>query len=70
MVAKRVGRKKRFWVKIRWGSESAQAEIYPDEKSGDCYSFKTEAELQAFLEGVDAASGYLDYDIVGPASLL
>lgn len=51
---------KQFFVKIIWGSES-----WREENPTPCeYSFDTEAELNAFMEGVDAASGYMDYEVV------
>ena len=48
----------KFWVEIRWGSQ-------PEEGDEPCaYEFDTKAELDAFLDGVDAAAGWLDYEIV------
>lgn len=40
---------------IVWGD-------YPDKEQAEnlyCYAFRTEAELSAFLDGVDAADGWL-----------
>lgn len=49
----------KFTVTILWGEEQTRRENDP------CtYSFKTEAELNAFLKGVDEASGWLEYEIV------
>jgi hypothetical protein len=49
--------KKNFVIYIIWGSH------YEEEHAANpCeYSFSTQAELDAFLTGVDAASGWLEY---------
>ena len=50
-----------FWCRIEWGSEQTKEE-------NDCaelYQFATEGEMDAFLEGVDEASGWMDYEVVG-----
>jgi hypothetical protein len=45
-----------FSVQISWGSS---------EPSEPCtYEFKTAAERDAFLYGVDEASGWMDYTII------
>jgi hypothetical protein len=49
---------KPFEVKIQWGSDISS------DKPVKVYRFATQAELNAFFEGVDEASGWLDYDIV------
>lgn len=56
------GRKqsKKFEVKIVWGSASTREEN-PDPST---YSFDTKAELVAFLEGVEEACGWSEYEIV------
>lgn len=46
-------------VKILWGSQPQLNETKPVE-----YEFDTPEELEAFLKGVDEASGWLDYDII------
>jgi len=48
-------------VRIRWGSGMGG-----DEKPLQEYEFSTLAELNAFLEGVDEASGWLDYEQIDP----
>lgn len=59
VTSERPKAKPKFRVCIRWGgSEEAR-------KQGRCdYRFATEAELDAFLYGVDEAQGWLDYKIV------
>jgi hypothetical protein len=48
---------KRHNVKIIWGSDSGN--------SKPCsYSFNTEAELEAFLLGVDESNGWMDYEVL------
>jgi len=49
---------KPFKAKIRWGSDSS------DDQEPSVYSYATQAELDAFLEGVDAANGWLDYELI------
>ena len=46
-------------VEIRWGSEGV---CETDDTFS--YDFSTDAELTAFLLGVDEASGWLDYTVV------
>lgn len=52
---------KPFWVEIEWGTEATRADN-PD--AGCRYEFDTEAELCAFMEGVEAAEGWHDYAVV------
>lgn len=49
---------KEHWVSIRWGSDSNPT----DEPM--MYEFHSRAELEAFLDGVEAATGWLDYELV------
>ena len=42
-------------VYVVWG------ECIDEDSKVVAYEFATQAELDAFLQGVDAASGYLDY---------
>jgi hypothetical protein len=52
-----------YWVSIRFGSEPVvddQDESVPPEE----FHFATEAELRAFLEGVEAMAGWLAYEVV------
>jgi hypothetical protein len=51
-----------FKVWIRWGEDSTQRETYATPRDATLYEFSTQAELSAFLEGVDAMDGYLDYN--------
>jgi hypothetical protein len=55
--------KRKWMVKIGWGRDSR------DTGNADAnitkYKFKTEAELRAFLEGVSASSGWLEYTLFG-----
>lgn len=51
-------------VVIQWGSTLASIDVEPCE-----YEFDTEAELAAFLHGVDEAAGWLDYEVVEPSGL-
>ena len=44
----------RFFVSILWGKSVHYAP--------QLYSFETDIELDAFLEGVEAGNGWLDYD--------
>lgn len=48
-----------YKIKIHWGSESARKENEPIE-----YEFETERDRNFFLEGVDEAAGWLDYEII------
>lgn len=49
-----------FKVKIVWGSTESNY----TEKQPCTYSFKTEEELTAFLDGVEEACGWMDYEVV------
>ena len=51
-------------VKIRWGSEQTQEEIYEDEKDCQEYAFATQAEADAFLYGVSEMDGWTDYEVL------
>ena len=46
-------------VEVLWGSEGV---CETDDTSS--YGFATDAELTAFLLGVDEASGWLDYTVI------
>jgi len=52
-------------VKIKWGSEATRQEVYakmnlpPSE-----YEFATEGEAEAFLDGIEEAMGWVDYEVV------
>lgn len=48
-----------FTVRILWGSAPEE-----DDKPMT-YTFASQELLDAFMEGVDAASGWLDYEVVG-----
>ena len=48
----------KFSIRILWGSAPEPG----DEPS--TYSFGTQAELDAFTEGVEAAEGWLDYQVI------
>jgi hypothetical protein len=49
---------KEFKIKILWGLDHE-----PDDMPVT-YSFKTQAELDAFEEGIDVACGWLDYEVI------
>lgn len=51
---------KQFTVRILWGMEP-DSDNEPTE-----YSFATEAELDAFLHGVEEGSGWIDYKVIYP----
>ena len=53
--------KKKFCVKIRWGTTGTQNEKYKNADDGEIYEFDTEAERKAFLQGVDESNGWMDY---------
>ncbi len=53
-----------FVVKIRFGEPATRADIYTGKIPYDEYSFKTNDEANAFLKGVDAMAGWLDYEQV------
>ena len=48
----------RFFVSILWGN-TADTDYAPE-----LYSFETDVELDAFLEGVEAGCGWLDYQFI------
>jgi hypothetical protein len=48
-------------VRIRWGSESTREDMG---NVTSTYAFDTDAELSAFLKGVDEACGWMDYEVV------
>lgn len=54
------GNMKKHFVRIAWGSESTREE---NEGKFSTYTFDTEAELNAFLKGIDEAIGWDDYFI-------
>ena len=47
-------------VTIRWGSNAIQE----NERPVCLAEFNTQVELDAYLEGVDDASGWMDYEIM------
>jgi len=49
---------KKFKVKIRWGVTS-----YGSDQTKS-YEFITEKEMDAFLQGVEEANGWLEYEIL------
>ena len=51
-------KEKEHSAKIRWGQSPDDS--YTEEHPYDEYTFKTVAELNAFLEGCEAANGWLD----------
>lgn len=52
---------KPFSVKIHWGSSGARLEL-PD--NIDEYEFETQAELDAFMYGIDEMDGWHGYEII------
>jgi len=57
------GEKKSYSVTIRWGGDNYRREAYKKGERGEEFVFDTEAEMNAFLIGVDAMYGYTDYVI-------
>lgn len=53
--------RRRFSVTIRWGSRET---ILENQDAKSVYRFKTQGELDAFMRGVDEASGWSDYEKV------
>ena len=51
---------KKFNCHIRWGEANARRELYEKGDKGPLYEFDTMAELNAFLEGVNEAEGWMD----------
>lgn len=45
---------KKYMVEIRFGSAGEQSEIYESDDDWEEFSFDTEAELTAFMDGVAA----------------
>lgn len=60
-MAKKKVESKTFKVWVVWGADSTIRDN-PDCKPS-CYSFKTEAEQNAFMEGVDAATGWMESSV-------
>jgi hypothetical protein len=69
-------KKEKFEVRIAWGSRSHR-ERKAEKRKGEIarkagepepqpmhYKFDTQAELDAFLKGVDDAVGYMDYALL------
>ena len=54
---------KPFKVWIRWGCANTQEEVYESPRDANEYSFATEAELAAFMFGVNEADGWLEADV-------
>jgi hypothetical protein len=56
--------KRTFRVVIEWGTEDTRRE---SGKAGRApYEFETAGERDAFLLGVDEASGWMDYEVIEP----
>jgi hypothetical protein len=51
---------KKYSIRIQWGSVSSHGEDNKPIK----YEFDTEAELNAFMMGVDAMDGWMEYFVV------
>jgi len=64
-----MSKSKKHTVTVIWGesdSRRAAEGEWNELENGPCdYSFNTLAEENAFLEGVDAASGWLEHYILG-----
>ena len=52
----------KFKVKITWGVTS-----WGDDQT-KTYEFETEKEMDAFLQGVDEANGWMEYKIIEEAA--
>jgi hypothetical protein len=52
---------KRHVIKIRWGAEQTRKD---NKDAYAVYDFESKAELDAFMKGVDEASGWTAYEIV------
>lgn len=48
---------------MQFGSASARREIYED-KQADEFDFKTEAEMVAFIQGMDAGDGWDGHEVI------
>ena len=55
-----MAKNKPFWVEIEWGTESTRAENDTRTRK----EFSTQAELDAYLEGVDDMDGWSEWNIV------
>lgn len=49
---------KEHWVSINWGADRQMSD------DPMMYEFNSRAELEAFLDGVESANGWLDYELV------
>ena len=49
-------------VRILWGKCPEEGDVPKD------YHFRSQAELEAFLQGVDEANGWFDYRVIDPGS--
>jgi len=52
---------KEFSIMIRWGTKQTRNDNIG---CASTYSFKTEAEFDAFMQGVEEACGWLEYEVV------
>ena len=52
--------KQQHSIRVRWGKPGCG-----DEQDGGKYTFTTEAEVCAFLRGVDDAIGWMEYVLIG-----
>mgnify|MGYP003135119510 FL=1 len=51
-------------ITIIWGTETAKGIDKPIENyTKKTYQFETQAELNAFLKGVDEGNGWLEYEV-------
>ena len=51
-------------VTIIWGTEAVKGVDEPEENyTKKTYEFETQAELNAFLKGVDEGNGWLEYEV-------
>ena len=53
---------KKHKVEIRFGSDSAQSDMYESEDDWEEFTFDTEAELTAFMDGMSAMDGWDGFD--------
>lgn len=56
--------KKTHGVVINWGSSADNNILDQAADATTEHEFRTRKELEAFLEGVEAASGWMDYAVV------
>jgi len=61
LVLKAILASKKFSVKIRWGAEQTRKD---NKDAYAVYDFGSQTELDAFMKGVDEASGWTDYEVV------